>query len=191
MLLRSSLRHITIIILRPILHLVYLCPCLGLDLFMSYLCILFLFFSLIVIVINHITSYKQVHLFSCTFLENLLLFLNENLDEEGELFSNSRNSTWHCCLAFAWIFANFSLALLIKVLLIKKVCIYSRNRDVLEMLINSMKHTFKGFSRFNFLLTRKKCGTTLYSNYSGFFGYLLRMVPVRSALFEKWMAYFL
>ena len=92
MLLRSSLRHITIIILRPILHLVYLRPCLGLDLFMSYLCILFLFFSLIVIVINHITSYKQVHLFSCTFLENLL-FLNENLDEEGELFSNSQNST--------------------------------------------------------------------------------------------------
>ena len=93
MLLRSSLRDITIIILRPILHLVYLCPYLGLDLFMSYLCILFLFFSLIVIVINHITSYKQVHLFSCTFLENLLLFLNENLDEEGELFSNSQNST--------------------------------------------------------------------------------------------------
>ena len=191
MLLRSSLRHITIIILRPILHLVYLCPCLGLDLFMSYLCILFLFFSLIVIVINHITSFKQVHLFSCTFLENLLLFLNENLDEEGELFSNSRNSTWHCCLAFAWIFANFSLALLIKVLLIKKVCIYSRNRDVLEMLINSMKHTFKGFSRFNFLLTRKKCGTTLYLNYSGFFGHLLRVVPLRSAVFEKWITYFL
>ena len=191
MLLRSSLRHITIIILRPILHLVYLRPCLGLDLFMSYLCILFLFFNLIVIVINHITSYKQVHLFSCTFLENLLLFLNENLDEEGELFSNSRNSTWDCCLAFAWIFANFSLALLIKVLLIKKVCIYSRNRDVLEMLINSMKHTFKGFSRFNFLLTRKKCGTTLYLNYSGFFGHLLRVVPLRSALFEKWITYFL
>ena len=191
MLLRSSLRDVTIIILRPILHLVYLCPYLGLDLFMSYLCILFLFFSLIVIFINHITSYKQVHLFSCTFLENLLLFLNENLDEEGELFSNSGNSTWHCCLAFAWIFANFSLALLIKVLLIKKVCIYSRNRDVLEMLINCMKHTFKGFSRFNFLLTRKKCGTTLYLNYSGFFGHLLRVVPLRSALFEKWITYFL
>ena len=120
MLLRSSLRDITIIILRPILHLVYLCPCLGLDLFMSHLCILLLFFSLIVIVINHITSSKQVHLFSCTFLENLLLFLNENLDEEGELFSNSQNSTWGCCFAFAWFFANFSLALLIKVLLIKK-----------------------------------------------------------------------
>ena len=29
-----------------------------------------------------------------------------------------------CCLAFAWFFANFSLALLIKVLLIKKACSY-------------------------------------------------------------------
>ena len=191
MLLRSSLRDITIIILRPILHLVYLCPCLGLDLFMSYLCILFLFFSLIVIVINHITSYKQVHLFSCTFLENLLLFLNENLDEEGELFSNSQNSTWGCCFAFAWFFCQFQPCVAYKSVAYKKKCIYSRNREVLEMLINSMRHTFKGFSRFNFLLTRKKCGTTLYLNYSGFFGHLLRVVPLRSALFEKWITYFL
>ena len=86
MLLRSFLRHITIIILRPILHLIYLRPCPGLDLFMLYLCILFLFLNLIVIVINHITSSKQVHFFSCTFLENLLLFLNANLDEEANYF---------------------------------------------------------------------------------------------------------
>ena len=120
MLLRSFLIHITIIILRPILHLVYLRPCLGLGVFMSYLCILFLFFSLIFIVINHITSLNQMYLIFCTFLEYLLLFLNDNVDEDGKWFSNSKNSASGFCLAFAWYYANFSLALLIKVLLIKK-----------------------------------------------------------------------
>ena len=84
MLLRSFLLHITIIILRPILHLVYLRPCLGLGVFMSYLCILFLFFSLIPIVINHITSLHQMYLFFFTFLEYLLLFLNDNVGEDGK-----------------------------------------------------------------------------------------------------------
>ena len=112
--------NVTIIILRPILHLVYLRPCLGLGVFMSYLCILFLFFSLISIVINHITSLNQMYLFFCLFLEYLLLFLNDNVDEDGKWFSNSKNSASGCCLAFAWYFANFSLALLIKVSLIKK-----------------------------------------------------------------------
>ena len=38
MLLRCCLIHITIIILRHILYLLYLCPCLDLDQFMSYIC---------------------------------------------------------------------------------------------------------------------------------------------------------
>ena len=46
MLLRCFLIHKTIIILRRNLYLVYLCPCLGLGLFMSYLCNLFFIFSL-------------------------------------------------------------------------------------------------------------------------------------------------
>ena len=33
---------------------------------------------------------------------------------------NGKSSASGCCFAFAWIFANFNLALLIKVLLIKK-----------------------------------------------------------------------
>ena len=45
---------------------------------MSYLRILVFTFSLIFIVINHVT------LFSYIVLEYLLLFLNENVDEEGE-----------------------------------------------------------------------------------------------------------
>ena len=62
MLLRCCLIYITIFILRHILYLVYLCPCLGLGLFMSYLCDLFFVFSLIFMVINHIPLFKQTYL---------------------------------------------------------------------------------------------------------------------------------
>ena len=41
---------------------IFVCPCLGLDLFMSYLFDLFFIFSLIFIVINDITSFKQTYL---------------------------------------------------------------------------------------------------------------------------------
>ena len=40
-----------------------MCPCLGLGLFMSYLCDLFPIFSLIFIVIGDITSLKQSNFF--------------------------------------------------------------------------------------------------------------------------------
>ena len=84
MLLRCCLIHITIIILRHILYLVYLSPCVGLDLRMSYLCDQFFIFSLIFIVINHATSLKQMHLLFVHFLEYPLLFLDDNMDEESE-----------------------------------------------------------------------------------------------------------
>ena len=51
---------------------------------MSYLCDFFFIFSLIFIVINHITSLKQTHLFFVHFLECLLLFLEDNVDEARE-----------------------------------------------------------------------------------------------------------
>ena len=73
MLLRCCL---TIIILRHILYILYLCPCLGLDLLMSYLCDLSFIFSLVFIVIyftNHITSLKQAPLAFLQFLKYLLL----------------------------------------------------------------------------------------------------------------------
>ena len=60
--------HITIIILRCILYLVYLGPCLGVVHFQSQF-------------INHITSLKQTHL---VFLEYLLLLLDDNVDQESE-----------------------------------------------------------------------------------------------------------
>ena len=67
MLLRCYLIHINIIILRHILYFVYFCPCLGL--FMLYLCDLLFLFNLNFIVINHITSHKQTHLFFVHSLE--------------------------------------------------------------------------------------------------------------------------
>ena len=51
---------------------------------MSYLCDLFFMFSLIFIVFNHITSLKQTHLFLERFLEYLVLFLDDNVDEESK-----------------------------------------------------------------------------------------------------------
>ena len=54
------------------------------------------------------------------FLEYPLLFLDDNVSEESEYFSISKISASGCCLAFASFFANFSLVLLIKVLLIEK-----------------------------------------------------------------------
>ena len=48
-----------------------------------YLCdLFFLIFCLIFIVINYITSLKQTHLLFTRFLECLLLFLVDNVDEE-------------------------------------------------------------------------------------------------------------
>ena len=55
----EGLIHIVIITLKHILYLVYLCPCLGLGLFMSYLCDLFFIFILIFIVINRNILFKQ------------------------------------------------------------------------------------------------------------------------------------
>ena len=58
MFLRCGLIPITIIIMKHILYLVCLCPCLGLGLFMPSLCDLLFIFSLIFSIINHITSFQ-------------------------------------------------------------------------------------------------------------------------------------
>ena len=65
-------------------YLVYFGPCLGLGLFMSHIGDLFFIFSLIFIAINSITSLKQMYLFYAHFLDYLLLFLDENLNEESK-----------------------------------------------------------------------------------------------------------
>ena len=102
---------------------VNLCQCLGLGLYMSYLCEVFFIFSLIFIDINHITSFKQTYIFCVHFLDYRLLLLVDNVNNESEYFSNNKSSSSRCCLVFACFFVHFSLALLIKVLLLKKACL--------------------------------------------------------------------
>ena len=88
---------------------------LGLGLFMSFLCDLFFNLTFIFIFINLIAKFKQRHLFFVHSLEYLQLFLGDNLhDVHGKCHSNSKSSASGCCLNFAWFFANFSLALLLK-----------------------------------------------------------------------------
>ena len=70
------------IILRHILYLVHLGTCLGIGLFLSYLCDLLLISSPIFIAINHLTSLKQTDLIFVHFLQYLLSFLDDNVDEE-------------------------------------------------------------------------------------------------------------
>ena len=69
MLLWCCLIHITIIILRNVLYLVYLRLYLGVGLFMSYLLDAFFIFRLVFIIMNHIISLKQASLFFADFLK--------------------------------------------------------------------------------------------------------------------------
>ena len=87
MLLRCCLIHITIIILVSILYVVHSCPCLGLGLFMPYLCHRFFAFSLTFIGIKGaLSGLKQ---FSVT--ESRLKVIKETLFiSPQKLFSFSR-----------------------------------------------------------------------------------------------------
>ena len=60
---------------------------------------------------------QNMLVFVAYFLEYVLLYLDDNIDEEYEQFPNSKSSTSGYCLGFAF-FANFSLALLIKKVLL-------------------------------------------------------------------------
>ena len=51
---------------------------------MSHISGLFFIFSVIFIAINSITSLKQTHLFYAHFLDYLLLFLDDEVDEESK-----------------------------------------------------------------------------------------------------------
>ena len=112
-LLRCCLIYIRIITVGHYLYLLYLRPCVNLCLFMSYLCNRIFIFIFIFIMIHRIISWIWTHLSFSYFLEYILLFS----DKECKQFSNNKRSASECCLAFAWFFANFRLALLIKVLL--------------------------------------------------------------------------
>lgn len=99
-------------------YFVYLRVCLRLGLFMFYLLDLF-FFTFVIITINHSTI-------------NQLLFL--------DMFVKSSFS--ECCFAFAECFANLSLVLPIKLLLIKELPFplkSSENRNVFNLTGNKRK----------------------------------------------------
>ena len=117
MLLRCCPIHINIIIMWHFLYLLYLYLFLNLGLFISHLCDLFLILIFIFITINRVISWIQTHLFFCLFFR---MYLDKNVYEECEYFSNSKSSTSGCCLVFAWFFVSFSLALLMKLMPIKK-----------------------------------------------------------------------
>ena len=121
------------------LYFVYLFPCLRL------LIIRFVFhYIFIVIAINHMISLKQ--------LVYLGIFVKSSASE--------------CCLAFAYFFfVNFSLALLMKVLLIKRTCILKLRYWPLVFTL------YKAF-----LKTKKRSKTSLLSSFSTWFlkkGYIL------------------
>ena len=80
-------------------RLVYFFPCPGLGLLVSYLYDLFFIFSFIFILINA-TSLEQIFLLFVHFLEHLLLFLDDDVDEGREKFSNGKSSASGCGLDF-------------------------------------------------------------------------------------------
>ena len=87
MLLRCSLIYIPIIILRHLLYLVYLCSICVISLW-SIICSQPRFQC-------HLSHYgtKTVALVFCTFLECLVLFLVDNVDEKSKQFWNSESSS--------------------------------------------------------------------------------------------------
>ena len=117
MLLRCCWVPISIVKIRQFAYLLYLCLCLDLDIFMSYLCDLFFFFFSIFIMINRIISWIQTHWFLCLYFRVppiIFGWLHEWRIWMAQKFSLM------VLLSFCLFFANFSLELLIKVLLIKK-----------------------------------------------------------------------
>ena len=99
-----------------------------LGLFMSYLCDLFFISTFIFITINRIVSGMQTQLFFCLFFRICPIIFGWIM----WIISKQQNFSLECCLAFSWVFANFSLTLLIKVLLIK-------NKPVVRESINYWK----------------------------------------------------
>ena len=110
MLLSCCSIHISIIILRYFC-LLYLCPCLALGLFLLYLCGLFFINTFIFILNKYMLAFLLI-------LYNMSYYMHK----ECEWLSNIYSSASWWCLAFVWFFDSLCLTLLIKALLIKKVC---------------------------------------------------------------------
>ena len=68
-----------------VLYMQYLCPYLGLGLFLSYLCDLFFIFIFILILINQSHGNMALCVFR-HFIEYLLLFLDDDMDKKCGYF---------------------------------------------------------------------------------------------------------
>ena len=121
MLLRCCLIHKCNIILRHFLYLLYFYPCLGLGLFTSYLRDLIFIFTFIFIVIDRIISGIQRYMlfpyFQNMFYYFQMIMWMKNVNNFQITKFRPQGVAQHLLDFF---FANFSLTLLIKVLLIKK-----------------------------------------------------------------------
>ena len=138
MLVECCLILISIIIPRHFLYLAYVRPCLDVDLFMTYLCDLFFFFTLIII--NQIISLKQTHLFFCKFFQNTPCYFWKSKESKRkkrkQIIFNKQKFSLRVLLSFCLIFfANFSLVLLIK------KSVYS----ISEMLENKLLVNFSNY----------------------------------------------
>ena len=78
---------------------------------------IFFIFRLIFIAIYHISSFKQMRLFLHIFCISYDFWMITWMTKVVNFQIHSKSSASVCCLAFGSFFANFSLALLIKVLL--------------------------------------------------------------------------
>ena len=81
MLLRCCLIHISIVKLRYFLYLLYLCPCLDLCLFMSYLCDLSFIF---IFVMMNLINAEALRYSSGYLSEYVQSFLDDSVDEGCE-----------------------------------------------------------------------------------------------------------
>ena len=121
MLLRWCLICISIIILKHFLHLLYLLSMpRSRSIFVVSMWSIFHFIFIFIRIKRTISWIPTYLFFFFFFLEYVPIFLDDKLDEERKTLSSSKNPASKACLAFASFFANFSLDLLIKVLLIKK-----------------------------------------------------------------------
>ena len=125
-------------------YLLYLCPCIELGLLMLYLCDLLFF---IFISFRYDWSYNLMNKDTL-----VLLLIFSKMPYYPWLITWMKNANniqiskvQSHCLGFAWIFANFKLALLIKVLLLIKrsvylnvICGFNIDRGCNEITVNQM-----------------------------------------------------
>ena len=114
--------------MRHFSYLLYLCPCLGLGLFMSYLGDPFFIFIFIFNLINRIISWIQSHLFFYLFFRICPIIFRWRM----WTISKQRKFSVKVLLSICLIFANFSMALLRKVAYKKDVHLFFCFRKWLE-----------------------------------------------------------